>query len=179
MTDEIYFTFEKVLSLHINLNIERVLEVGATDVGCLLESSVFSESSLRVGLNQTSYPSNDICTRVNGNSNDMSMFNSGSFDVVLSNATLEHDKFFWKSIGEMRRVLAVGGFMAIGVPGYIGKNLPFKIVPTYNVHGERLYGDYYRYSEQACREVFFDGFSRISQTVVSCPPIIITSGFKK
>ncbi len=49
------------------------------------------------------------------NANDMSMFSGGSFDLVMSNAMLEHNPYFWKSIFEMNRVLASGGLLIIGV----------------------------------------------------------------
>jgi hypothetical protein len=50
----------------------------------------------------------------------MSRFADGEFAAVLSNATLEQDPYFWKTVGEIHRVTSSGGFIAIGVPGYAG-----------------------------------------------------------
>ena len=56
---------------------------------------------------------------VTGNANRMDAFEDEMFDLVLSNATLEHDKHFWLSVAEMHRVLRPGGLLVIGVPGFI------------------------------------------------------------
>jgi len=151
----------------------NVLEIGAHIKKGLLSLPVFSNSN-KVGLNLKPFKSSKTITMVKGNSNDMSMFKDNEFDVVLSNATLEHDKYFWKSIAEMRRILAVGGLMIIGVPGYDGTNTADKSVPTYMIHD--FPGDYYRYSKQSCKEIFFDGFKHINQTVFLHPPRIVTAG---
>ena len=47
------------------------------------------------------------------------LFDSNWFDLILCSATLEHDKRFWRSVSEMRRVLRPGGLLIISVPGYI------------------------------------------------------------
>ena len=40
----------------------------------------------------------------------------GSFNIVISGQTLEHDKFFWKTFIDMVRVLKPGGYMCVIVP---------------------------------------------------------------
>jgi len=175
MHPEIFKKFEDLISIYKPEIMENVLEIGADLNFSLLTSKVFKGVFNRVGLNLKPIQSNSTIQMVCGDSNDMDMYEEGSFDVVLSNATLEHDKYFWKSISEMRRVLSIGGLMVIGVPGYVGAESG-NSTPTYMVHD--LPGDYYRYSVQSCKEVFFEEFSNIDQTIMLHPPRIITSGIK-
>lgn len=112
-----------------------------------------------------------------GNANDMHMFEDESFDLVVSNATLEHDKHFWLSLAEIRRVTRAGGLVIIGVPGYTKNEHP--IAPwttlTFVLHYRF---DYYRFSEQAVREVFFDGMEGVEVFAMLQPPRIIGCGRK-
>jgi SAM-dependent methyltransferase len=116
-------------------------------------------------------------TAVQGNANDMGMFEDESFDLVISNATLEHDKHFWLSVGEMHRVLAPGGLLIIGTPGYVEnpERDRGKATDTYRVH---FRFDYYRFSSQAFREVFFAGMEDVAVQSILHPPRIIGLGFK-
>lgn len=116
-------------------------------------------------------------TTVVGDANDMGMFDDDSFDLVMSNATLEHDRYFWRSLGEMHRVLAPGGMLIICVPGYV-KNPQRdhgKATHTYRVHYRF---DFYRFSEQAVREVFFEGMDDVAVQSIMNPPRVIGLGFK-
>jgi SAM-dependent methyltransferase len=116
-------------------------------------------------------------TAVQGNANDMGMFEDESFDLVISNATLEHDKHFWLSVSEMHRVLAPGGLLIIGAPGYIEnpERDQGKATSTYRVH---FHFDYYRFSAQAFREVFFAGMEDVAVQSILHPPRIVGVGFK-
>jgi len=122
-------------------------------------------------------PSSDDITAVAGNANDMTLFEDETFDLVLSNATLEHDKHFWLSLAEVRRVLAPGGMLVIGAPGF-RKNPERdhgRSTHTYRVHYRF---DYYRFSDQAFREVFFEGMEDVHVQSVLEPPRFIGHGFK-
>lgn len=66
-----------------------------------------------------------------GSSNNMDMFEDGRFDMVISNAVLEHDRYFWKSVEEYKRVLATGGTLIVGVPGFVKSETPKKFSPDY------------------------------------------------
>jgi SAM-dependent methyltransferase len=114
---------------------------------------------------------------VRGNANDMGMFEDETFDLVVSNATLEHDKQFWLSVGEMHRVLAPGGLLIIGAPGYIEnpERDRGRATSTYQVH---FRFDYYRFSAQAFREVFLAGMEDVAVQSILHPPRIIGLGFK-
>ena len=63
-------------------------------------------------------------------------FKSECFDNIISIGTLEHDAQFWTSMGEMSRVLKIGGKLILSVPGY-----KFK----YHAHPK----DYWRFSLDA------------------------------
>jgi SAM-dependent methyltransferase len=130
----------------------------------------------RFCLNLVEMADADGIKAVTGNASNMP-FKSKQFDLVLSNATLEHDKHFWLSLREMKRVLRPGGLLIIGVPGYVEdpESDHGRSTHTYRVHYSF---DYYRFSEQAVREVFFDGMKRASARVVPNPPRIIGWGWK-
>jgi ubiquinone/menaquinone biosynthesis C-methylase UbiE len=52
------------------------------------------------------------------NANDMSCFGDNLFGTVVTNATLEHDRFFRKTLSEIKRVTRSGELIVIGVPGF-------------------------------------------------------------
>jgi SAM-dependent methyltransferase len=130
-----------------------------------------------------------------GNANRMDCFEDERFDVVLCNAMLEHDKQFWKTIAEIKRVTKPGGLIVIGTPGYtrfkaekvksvLGRipvirsfssnqylNLCFNATITYQIHNAP--GDYYRFSPQAFKEVFFEGIDDVEVRAIMLPPRII------
>ena len=157
---------------------QRALEVG----GLMGEDSLLRFPELagadRYCLNLHELPGEDGITVVKGDANDMrDVFRSNWFDLVLCCSTLEHDKRFWRSVSEMRRVLRPGGLMIISVPGYIRnpETDSGRSTLTYRVH---YTFDYYRFSEQAVREVFFDGMERVHVGSLLRPPRIVGHGFK-
>lgn len=156
---------------------DRVLELGGVmGEGSLLRFPELARAD-RYCLNLAPMPSADGITSVTGNGNDMrAVFEDESFDLVLCCSTLEHDKRFWLSVAEMKRVLAPGGLLVIGVPGFTkrGDDEGRRTV-TYRVHFKF---DYYRFSEQAVREVFFEDMERVEVEAVMTPPRIIGYGRK-
>lgn len=83
----------------------RALEVG----GWAGDNSLLNVQELRDAerfcINLQDVPSGNGIVAVTGNANSMRMFADDSFDLVMSNATLEHDRCFWLSVAEMKRVL--------------------------------------------------------------------------
>jgi SAM-dependent methyltransferase len=157
---------------------ERALEVG----GLMGEDSLLRFPELagaeRYCLNLVDLPSDGEVTAVKGNANDMRrQFKDDSFDLVVCCSTLEHDKRFWLSVAEMKRVLRPGGLLVIGVPGYVkdAERDQGRSTLTYRVHYSF---DYYRFSEQAVREVFFEGMERVRVRAVMTPPRVIGHGWK-
>jgi SAM-dependent methyltransferase len=157
---------------------DRALEVG----GLMGEDSLLRFPELaqaeRYCLNLFEMPSEDGIKAVKGNANDMrDVFKDDWFDLVVCCATLEHDKHFWLSVREMQRVLKPGGLLIISVPGYVHdpERDQGRSTHTYRVHYKF---DYYRFSEQAVREVFFDGMHRVRVKPIMFPPRIIGRGYK-
>jgi SAM-dependent methyltransferase len=157
---------------------ERALEVG----GLMGADSLLRFPELagaeRYCLNLVQMPGDGEITAVTGNANDMrDVFEDDLFDLVLCSATLEHDKRFWLSVAEMRRVLKPGGLLIISVPGYVKDpdRDHGRATHTYRVHYSF---DYYRFSEQAVREVFFEDMRRVRVRPIMAPPRIFGHGYK-
>jgi SAM-dependent methyltransferase len=154
----------------------RVLEVGGVAGPKSLLDCPEVALAEKVVLNLAPIKDQDGVTSVLGNANDMP-FEDESFDLVMTISTLEHDKSFWLSLAEMKRVLRPGGMLVIGVPGYVRdpeRDRGRKTV-TYRVH---FAFDYYRFSEQAVAEVFFEGMERVQVGSLLRPPRIVGHGFK-
>ena len=122
---------------------------------------------------------------LHADAHDLSMFADAGFGLVLCNSLLEHDPHFWLTLAEARRVLAPGGWMVLGVPGYgamgrIRLPPPGRLIArmlahlpgvgaawrdlqpaldasslTLGVHN--FPGDYYRFSARAMAEVLLAG----------------------
>jgi len=144
---------------------------------------------------------------VKGNANNLSMFGDQSFDAVLTNSMLEHDQAFWLTLAEVRRVLKPGGLFYAGVPAYRNAETtsqrmisrlrrsrlrdgavagPFLArlsgsrlmsTPTFMFHSAPH--DYWRFSEQAVREVFFEGMDCLALSQVLSPIRIVAVGSKR
>jgi SAM-dependent methyltransferase len=174
-----------------------VLEIGATpDDSTLLNLPSLAGAAEKTGINKTGGARFRDFTILEADANNMTCFPDQRFDVVLCNAVLEHDRYFWKTLAEIRRVVRVGGLVVIGTPGY--RQLPFETklrrwlarlsrfsgspdgwslqhsTLTLGVHN--FPGDYYRFSEQTFREVFFEGMTDIVIRTVLVPPRIIGAG---
>ena len=157
---------------------ERALEVGGVMGADSLLRFPELAGAERYCLNLVEMPSADGITAVTGNANDMrDAFEDDMFDLIVSSATLEHDKRFWLTVSEMKRVLRPGGLLIISVPGYVKdpERDQGRATHTYRVHYSF---DYYRFSEQAVREVFFEGMRRVRVKPLMFPPRIFGHGYK-
>jgi SAM-dependent methyltransferase len=155
---------------------ERALEVG----GYVNHKSLLRfpevKGAERYCLNLVEQPGGTGITHIVGNANDMSMFDDDSFDFVICNAVLEHDKRFWLSAAEMRRVTKPGGLLVISVPGFVKRpDDTNAATTTFRVHYRF---DYYRFSKRAVREVMFEGMRQVGTETVLDPPRIIGHGRK-
>ena len=178
-----------------------VLEVGAAPSDdCLLNMKALSQVSEKIGVDLGGpYEFNDFKV-LKANGNAMDCFEANRFDTVLCNSVLEHDKYFWKTISEIKRVTKPGGLILIGVPGYEwvkGERLKSAMSKTPLLRGLRSHrylsmffystitlhvhnhpGDYYRFSPQCMREVFLEGLESIEVKTVMLPPRVIGLGIK-
>jgi SAM-dependent methyltransferase len=183
MSPDVFKAFADITASRlVEINISAVLEIGAS-AWTLLSIPRF-QSARRVALNpRFDKISADLekTERVIGNSNQL-QFPDETFDCILSCSTLEHDRYFWKSIAETKRVLKKGGYFIVGVPIYmtLPSDRDFTTV-TYARHGLAYNADFYRYSEQAVREVFFEGYEEVTDEVIvrRLPnPFLVAAGKK-
>lgn len=195
MSPEVYAAFEAICQREA---IEGpVLEVGAwPGPDSLLRLPALASIPEKTGINMEAVASDDMITMVVGNANAMPMFADETFGCVLCNATLEHDPRFWLTLAEIRRVTKPGGLIVIGVPGFRGMG-PKHLAPQRSLVGRMIRllaavtrhdalvagtstlgvhnfpGDYYRFTEQAVREVFFEGLVEPRIRWVMTPPRVI------
>lgn len=168
MSPKVFAIFADIVACRFrNVKPAAVLEVGAGS-WTLLSIPHFAESrkvALNMNVNKVSEELKKI-ERVLGNSNALDFAND-SFDCVLSCSALEHDREFWRSIAEIRRVLKPGGYFVVGVPIYMTLRTDYKHTTlTYARHGMAYNADFYRFSEQTVREVFFEGYSEVTDEVL-------------
>ena len=204
MHPRIYQEFERICAERGTGGV--VLEIGAlpTDKSLLFMKSL-TNATERIGINLNGPHEYKGIKIVKGNANSMKCFEDNRFDTVLCNATLEHDKFFWRTISEINRVTKPGGLIVIGVPGYIRfrrlekarailnklKRAPvignlvsnhrldslFTATITFQVHNAP--GDFYRFSQQTLRTVFFRGVKDIDIRSIMLPPRLVGSATKR
>jgi len=161
-----------------------VLEIGATpDESTLLNLPSLAGASEKIGLNKAGASRFKGFSILEADANAMICFPDQRFNAVLCNSVLEHDRFFWKTLAEIRRVTKPGGLIAIGAPAYteqrprgilFGGDAVRHSTLTLRVHN--FPGDYYRFSEQTFREVFFEGMKAVVIRTVLIPPRIIGTG---
>lgn len=177
-----------------------VLEVGAipSEENLLCMRSL-KEAHKKIGVNLDGPHTYKDFQILKVNANDMSCFEDNLFDTVLTNATLEHNRFFWKTLSEIKRVTRSGGLIVIGVPGFtklrvekthrLIEKIPL-LGPLLSCHLDPLFastlvlqihnhpGDYYRFSPQAMQEVFFQDMKEVEVRSFIIPPRVIGCGMK-
>lgn len=73
-------------------------------------------------------------------------FKKESFNTVLCFEMLEHDREFWTTVLVMHKLVKKGGYLIISTP-------------TFGFPLHRHPKDYFRFGEDAFREIFFEGFN--------------------
>ncbi|MHA2061836.1 MAG: methyltransferase domain-containing protein [Candidatus Sifarchaeia archaeon] len=195
MHPRVYTEFEIICSKRAAGGV--VLEIGAVPSDAsLLNMRCLNKAKEKIGVNLDGPYNYKDFSIIKGNANSMEYFEDNKFDTILCNAVLEHDKFFWKTVSEIRRVLNSNGLLVICAPGY--RELPwekyirvaFRKIRIIRVYFNVLYrstftfgihnapGDYYRFTCQSFREVIFDKMKDVEVYSFMLPPRIIGSGFK-
>jgi len=181
----------------------RVLELGATPTpDTLLCLPALAGAGLRIGVNLDGPHRYRDFPILKADANDLALFRDGIFDTILCNSMLEHDPFFWRTLAEIKRLARPGALVVIGVPGFaeppatrlrrwlgmlahapLGRSLrrmaetELAATPTLNVHHHA--GDFYRFTAQAMREVFFAGYGDVGVETLMQPPRIIGWGRRR
>jgi SAM-dependent methyltransferase len=175
-----------------------VLEIGAVaPPDSLLCLPALAGARSRIGVNLTGDAGGDGWRIVGANANDLGCFADASFDTVLSNSVFEHDPYFWRSLREMRRVARPGALIAVGVPGYaadgsggwlqrlarlpvlgaaVQRSAAARLAATATLRIHNFPGDYYRFSEQAVRDVLLDGLVEREVRGLLSPPRFVGAG---
>jgi ubiquinone/menaquinone biosynthesis C-methylase UbiE len=168
MSPKVFAAFARILTRRVRASKDcSVLEIGA-GAWTLLSAPALKEAR-KVALNMSAERTAGLVEQaevVVCNSNAMD-FPDESFDCVMSCSVIEHDRYFWRSLAEIRRVLKRGGLFVVGVPIYM--TLPTDCrhtTLTFARHGCAYNADFYRFSEQAVREVLFEGYAAITDEVI-------------
>jgi SAM-dependent methyltransferase len=159
---------------------QRVLEVGGRIGRTSLLNFPQLAGAAKSCVNREHQQEEDGILGIRADANDMPDIEDDSFDLVMSNAMLEHDRYFWLSVAEMRRVLRPGGLLIICVPGLAKDPEPIPGIPeratiTYRIH---MKGDFYRFTPLAVEQVFFRDFAGVSVRTVLAPPRVLGYGHK-
>lgn len=182
MSPDVHRAFEALANSVFVSPPQVVMEVGASHK-TLLDIPIFRKSR-RVALNvRFSDKARQILEdhellEASGNAIPLE---SGTFQCIVSSSTLEHDSAFWKTVAEINRLLMPGGVFIVGVPIYM--ELPtdmFNSTFTFALHGKRYNADFYRFSEQAVREVLLGGMKLLGETIVCRypAPYMVAAGRK-
>jgi SAM-dependent methyltransferase len=117
----------------------RVLEIGSKDINGS-PRQFFKDANEYIGIDGERGFGVDVIL----NSHDiLKKFKKNSFDVVLCNEMLEHDDKPFLTIEIMHQILKKGGFLIVSTP-------------TFGFPLHRHPKDYFRYGEDAFREIIFN-----------------------
>ncbi len=180
-----------------------VLEIGASPLHpSLLAMPCLAGAAERIGVGLDGAAETPGWRIEQADAHDLSRFGDGRFALVLCNSMLEHDPRFWLTLAEARRVLAPGGWLVLGVPGYgamgtvPGAGLVRRLARlpwlgrrwrpamealaassvTLGLH--HFPGDYYRFSAAALREVLLEGLEAVETQTLMLPPRVLGRGRK-
>lgn len=127
---------------------EKIAEIGSYNVNGSARDALQLAGHSWTGIDRESGPCVDVVCQAS----DWLMSHlrtSGPFDVVISCEAYEHDPRFWETHQAAVRALAIGGLYIVTTP-----TLGF----PYHSYG----GDFYRFTEDTYRQVFFSDFEIIA-----------------
>ena len=177
-----------------------VLEVGAVaSDDTLLCLPALRSARSRIGVNLDGPRTHAGFEILRADANDMSCFADASFDTVLTNSVLEHDRRFWRTLAEIERVARPGALIVIGVPGFaklraerlvsraarlpllgaLLRRFPALLASTSTLQVHEFPADYYRFSAQAARDVLLENLDETEVRTLLLPPRIIAVGVKR
>jgi SAM-dependent methyltransferase len=119
----------------------QVLEIGSHDVNGTVRQ-FFEDATEYTGIDMTPGPGVDLVLNAEAL---LDHFGDESFDTILCCEMLEHDILFLHTVHEIHMMLKPGGMLII-------------TTPTFGFPLHRFPKDYWRFGEDAYREIFFKGF---------------------
>lgn len=119
----------------------RVLEIGSKDITGSVRK-YFEDATEYIGTDMERGFGVDV---IIDSHNLLKKFKAGAFDIVLCHEMLEHDNAPWITIPIMQKLVKKGGIMIVSTP-------------TFGFPLHRHPKDYFRYGEDAYREIIFQGF---------------------
>lgn len=129
-----------------------VLDVGSYDVNGTARV-LFSRCETYTGTDMQEGPGVDV---VMNNAELLATFGPARFDTVLCLECLEHDSMFWDTVGQIKRLVRPGGYVAISTPTL---GFPYHAYPR----------DYWRFTLDAYKDVFFAGMEVIDTRLIASP----------
>jgi hypothetical protein len=126
------------------INLGRILDIGSLNVNGSAREVYTSDEYIGIDLRE----GKDV-DRVMNAHDIAEEFGEESFDLVVCMSTLEHDNCFWLTLGAINKVLKRGGYHV-------------SCVPTFHFPIHRHPKDYWRMSEEAVREVIFNGYETLA-----------------
>lgn len=142
MSNELYEQM-KVLREKFNFDPGRVLEIGSLNINGSVRD-LFEDASEYIGTDMMA--GLDVDEVVNAHDLKQWWMDKGfkRFDTILCLEMLEHDDKFWITVANMNLLLKPGGTLIVSTP-------------TFGFPIHRHPKDYYRYGEDAYREIIFAG----------------------
>jgi SAM-dependent methyltransferase len=175
----------------------RVLEIGAMpEDDTLLNLPCLAGSRLRLGVNLAPASRRPGFAILQADANNLGFLADEAFEIVLSNSTLEHDRRFWLTLAEMRRLLRPGGLLLVGVPGFgrveswqrakhwlnrfafLRRRSGAWRAAELTLARHDMPADYWRFSEAAARDVFLEGLEPLGVSRLLDPPRFLALGRK-
>lgn len=155
MTPEILLYLETIVKPLLMPSAGRVLEVGAFNVNgsprAIIQpiASEYIGTDMRAGQGVDYVMHNlDLCT----------FFEEAAFNTIICCECLEHDEYFQDTVAALHTLLKPGGYLVITTPHF-----------GFPVH--RFPKDYWRFGEDAYREVFFDGMDILDLRLLDSAPL--------
>lgn len=128
-------------------NFGKVLDIGSMDINGTARGLI--PSSEYIGTDMMEGKGVDVVV----NAHDLLGAFGFHFDTILCMNTLEHDDNFWVTLNNINTLLKKGGYL-------------FVVTPTFGFPIHRHPKDYYRFGEDAFREVIFKGYELLNLTEV-------------
>ena len=123
----------------------RVLDVGSRNINGSVRDVINTETF--IGVDMIAGPGVDIVA----NGHDLAKIfpeTRDHFDLITCCETFEHDNKFWLTLEAMKKILNPGGYLLI-------------TAPSINFFLHDFPSDYYRFTETAFKDVFFEGFEDV------------------